>query len=450
MIILFGATGDLAKKKLLPALFSLHRKGELKMPLLCIGRRELSKEGYVKELGLQMFEHDPNYQSFLKQLHYLAVSLDGDPTEFKKLVAKFKGTSQMYVYLAISPELFTPTVKFLKRSNILDTKTRIAFEKPFGRDLRSAVALDKSLRGVFGEKQIYRVDHYLGKDLVDNMLTMRFANRLFESLWSAKDIENVQIVLSEDVGVEGRGGYYDTSGAIRDMVQNHIVQLISLVAMEPPKDRNAEAIRDAKVAVVKRLEPVTSSELVIGQYRGYLSEEEVATGSRTETFVAFKTGVKTPRWKGVPFYVKTGKKLAEKYSEINLVLKRGSKLFASDNNVISIRLGPKQEGIALQTLTKMPGTAKDTHTSTLEFCYKCEFGPNSAESYERILHELFTGNHARFTRSDELLESWKFTDALIRKAKNAKLHQYAAGTEPQETQRLIKSGWVRVARKLTI
>lgn len=467
MIILFGATGDLAKKKLLPALFSLYKKRKLEnVPVVCVGRRALSIEEYRSLMGLEMYAQDPSYLGFTKQLFYRAVSLDADGTQFSKEISdignRFK-TRKKLVYLSISQDLFDPTIKLLQRSKLLGSSTSVAFEKPFGQDLASSEKLHNSLKKVFKEHQIYRVDHYLGKDLVDNLMTMRFSNALFEQLWNRSVVDNVQIVLSEDLGIEGRGEYYDSAGAIRDMVQNHIMQVLSLTAMDLPLKSGAESIRDAKVSVIKKLAKVKPSDVVVGQYLsgnvagapvpGYLEESEVRKGSKTETFVAFKTFISSTRWKGVPFYIKTGKRLDSKYAEVNLVLKKPVNYGSVAANIISVRLGPKQEGIALQCNSQIPGT-REIKPITLEFCHKCEFGPNSAESYERLFGEMLSGNQALFARWDEVKESWKFTDALLKTARSSVLHSYAAGTSgPGASDLLLKKDnrfWVRVDRKLTI
>ncbi len=323
MIILFGATGDLAQKKLLPALFSMHKKGSLGVPLVCVGRRALTKVQYAELMKLPLYQRDPAYHSFMERLHYVQVDFDRPSDSFKATLEKLEvGTNaKKLIYLAIGEELFPPTLTFLKGSGVLGSGVRVAFEKPFGHDLVSATALNSSLGALFKEEQIYRVDHYLGKDLVDNILAMRFANPLFGRVWTGEIVDNVQIVLSEEGGIESRGEYYDREGAIRDMVQNHIMQILSLVAMESPRGLGAEAIRDAKVAALSKLSVVLSEDCVIGQYDGYHKEPEVARNSETETFVAFKTQVNTSRWKDVPWYIKTGKKLDKKYAEVNLVLK---------------------------------------------------------------------------------------------------------------------------------
>ncbi len=458
MILLFGATGDLAKKKLLPALFTLYKKKKLiDTPIVAIGRRQLTKQEYSEEMHLQELEKKDSaaFHIFLNNLHYHAVDIkDKNPISFINVVhdldKKHQCQGRKIAYLATSYELFSTILDFLKNANLLDAqKTIIAFEKPFGFNQSSARKLQKDIAKRVHEKNVYRVDHYLAKNMVDNLLTLRLENPLFSNLWYSKSIDNVQIIAVENFGVEGRGEYYDQSGAIRDLVQNHLLQIIALVAMELPKTYEAEAIRNEKLAVLKKLQVPRAKEIVKGQYEQYTNDSTIKPNSQTETFVAFKTLINTPRWKNVPFYVKTGKYLDKKCSEINIVLKKNKD---QKQNVISIRLGPDQEGIALQIVNK--AESNKTRQVSLEYCHKCEFGPNTPEAYERIFSEILSEDQTLFPRSDEVDTSWKFTDKLIKVAKKTPLHVYKRNiSDLQASKELLakdKREWVYVERKITI
>lgn len=467
-IILFGATGDLAKKKLIPALLKLYEKKELiDTPIVCVGRRAMTKQHYLEEIGFDTVHFTSSekpkesYFRCISNLTYCAVNMEEKyPAAFASLMreidARYHCEGHILCYLALDSSLFVPALDLMQRARVLNKKTNVAFEKPFGRDLASARVLDRALARFLSENQIYRVDHYLGKDLVDTLLTLRFANPLWNAIWNATYLDSMQITLAEDFGIEGRSEYYDKTGAFRDVVQNHLLQLVSLVAMESPQTLDACALRDEKVAILKKLGPVTPSNMVLGQYEGYHQEKGVAPRSRTETFVAFKTTIRTPRWKGVPIYIRTGKALAQRYAEVNLLLKPlKNPLFsyAKAPNIISIRIQP-QEGIAVYCYVKQPGTQQDIHPVTLEFCHACEFGPNTAEAYERLLLEMMRGNQTLFARRDEVEESWKFTDAFMKKAATHKIAPYPQGSMGPSAANLLiqrdKHEWVFVERKMTL
>lgn len=459
-LLIFGATGDLAKKKLLPALFALYRKKRLvNTPIVAIGRRPMTKEAYLEEIGFKALEqkHKPTYDIMQSNLTYLAVNLEGKhpatlASHIKEIDTRYRCNGELVCYLATSHTLFTAILTLLKRARLLDKKkTRIAFEKPFGTSKKSAEQLDHTLHANLPESQIYRVDHYVGKSIVSMLETIRFNNPLFANIWKAPLVDHVQIVALEDFGIAGRGQYYDAEGATRDMVQNHLLQLVALTAMERPKKEGAEFIRNEKMRILKKMRAVAPDDIVRGQYDGYTQEENVARGSQTETFIAFKTSIATPRWKNVPFYIKTGKALDKKYSEINLILKAKK---GETPNVISVRIGPDQEGIAILAYTKELATRNTLRPITLEYCHKCEFGPNTPEAYESILNDFIEGDKTIFTRSDELLASWKFTDNLIKNLRKTPLHMYKQGSRgPLEADRLLnKKGhaWTYFERKITI
>jgi glucose-6-phosphate 1-dehydrogenase len=471
MLVLFGATGDLTKRKLMPALYSLYARGITRgMPVVCLGRRNLSRGQFIKLLSFNEFIPHADkklLRGFLKSIRYVQVDLSAqDFSDFRNSVERidkeYSCKGNRVFYLATPPSLFERITEVLESSSLMKGKgwKRVVYEKPFGYDLRSARKLNKCIRSVFNEKQIYRIDHYLGKELVQNILVLRFANSIFEQIWNNRFIDHVEITLSETVGVEGRGKYYEKAGVIRDMVQNHVLQILSLTAMEPPKSLSAAAIHDEKVRVLKSLQRLSPEELVVGQYGSgvingkkvapYIKEPNVAPDSKTATFAALKVFVNTKRWRGVPFYLRTGKSLGASYEEVNLVLKDVScDLFCKNKgfkgqNVINIKIKP-DEGISIMFNSKIPGSMK-LHTVRMEFCHKCEFGTNTPAAYEKLLHEIFLGDQTLFTRWDEVEASWKFIDHILKIAKNRtpSLYRARSAGPPEAGELLQKDGhqWV--------
>jgi glucose-6-phosphate 1-dehydrogenase len=474
-VVIFGATGDLAKKKLIPSLYRLYSQGVIdEFPIICVGRKRMSDEAYLKFLDIGKYDKDrKKLKKFVKHLRYIDVDLNKSMCfELAEIVQVFDKkcgcAGNKIFYLALPYFLFGKTIGLIKNCGLLNGRgsKKIAFEKPFGSDLKSAEILHKQIGRFFREEDIYRVDHYLGKELVENIVALRFANSLFEHLWNTDSIDNVQITLAEDIGIENRGGYYDKSGAIRDMVQNHILQLIALVGMEPPKSLNADDIRNEKVKVLKNLRSVRKKDLVIGQYVkdpdsiGYRNEKNVDKKSITESFVAFKTYINNSRWRGVPFYVRTGKRMNKKYSEINIVLKDVTcgifqRERAKHANVISIRTNPK-ESVDFLFNAKIPFTRNELKEAVMEFCHKCEFGPNTPEAYETLFHQLLQGNQGLFTRWDEVKASWRFVDNMKRMIKNKriKLLPYRANSEgPNESFSLLRRdgrNWKNIKRRFAL
>ncbi|MEK6899139.1 MAG: hypothetical protein AABW79_03525 [Nanoarchaeota archaeon] len=393
MIILFGSTGDLAKKKLCPALYSLHKKGLIDEEIVFVGRRDIDIEEYIELSGLSSFANDGGLMDFVKKAHYIKADIDKPNGEFKKLIEKISFSDKV-IYLATADNLFLKIISFLDKEKVLDKKTRVAFEKPFGHDLKSAKELDKKLGDYLEEEQIFRVDHYLGKDFVDEILNFRVSGK-FEEKWNGNFIDNFQITISEDMGIEGRGEYYDKAGAIKDIVQSHMLQLLSLVAMERPKSDDLKSIRGSKFELLQRLEKVKKENCIVGQYEGYTEDDEVTKGSKTETFIAVKIFVDNPRWEEIPFYLKTGKKLDKKHTSVNVLMK--------DKSIVSFSAKGKDE------------------------------------AYQKIFSDLISGNKIRFVGNDEVDESWRFTDLLINVAKKSKLCIYEIGSRgPREADVLLK------------
>ncbi|MEW9671043.1 glucose-6-phosphate dehydrogenase [Ammoniphilus sp. 3BR4] len=476
-IILFGATGDLAKRKLFPALFSLYQRGLLPASFTVIGvaRKDLSNAAFrdhvlhsLQEFGRYKAGQEDAWQRFAEHLDYVAVDL-ADAGSYAKLTTTLKQAEEKFqlpgnrvFYLAISPDLFGKVSSNLKGSGLLETNgwKRLVIEKPFGHDHHSANELNDQIRSVFQEEEIYRIDHYLGKEMIQNIEVIRFANSFFEPLWNNNHIANVQITSSETVGVEERGGYYEKSGALRDMVQNHMLQMVTMIAMEPPSRLVTEAIRDEKVKVLRSLRRFAVDEVkdycIRGQYEkgsiaekeviGYRQEPGVAPDSTTETFISAKLFIDNFRWAGVPFYIRTGKRMPNKATEIliqfktlpkNLYFNKQGNL---EPNLLSIRIHP-QEGIYFKLNAKKPGTDGVVSPIPLDFCQNCETGFNSPEAYERLLHDCLEGDSTFFTRWDEVSLAWKFVDPISAAFTQGKvdLLPYAAGTwGPQASSEMLQ------------
>jgi len=458
MIIIFGGTGDLTRRKLLPSLYHLLKKKQLTdcTPIVCLGRQKITRESFLKNLTIDKFIEDSDdavVQDLLGRIEYLSFDvLTGSPPEFyagiEAIRQKYKCAANSLIYLALPTTVFQKTAELV--GVLLDETCwqRVVFEKPFGEDVVSARKLNESIMSVLREDQIFRVDHYLGKELVQNILTLRFANEIFASTWHEQIIDHIQITVSETLGVEKRAGYYDRSGAVRDMVQNHLLQLLSFVAMEPPRAGTADALRDAAAAVIGHLRPVEKKDVVLGQYGsgfvgtspvvGYTAEDGVSDESVTETYVALRTYVDAPRWQGVPFYLRTGKRLKHRYADIRLVFKHKTSPLGTipdEPNMIIIRIQP-DEGIALTFNVRKPGDSGNTESVLMDFCHHCHFGPNTPEAYESILRNVMLGDHSIFPRWDWIEASWKYIDGLRRIVSPP--GNYTAGSEgPVEADTLL-------------
>jgi glucose-6-phosphate 1-dehydrogenase len=451
VITIFGATGDLTKRKLIPALFNLYRQGKLKdTKIIAVGRKPLTDESIRDELK-QFVKGDWNSFKGLITYHQLEFH---DVKAYDALKAKLGSEQQRLFYLATAPESFPVIIKQLHRTGVASKNPkgwhRVVFEKPFGHDLKSARQLNKEITAIFNEKQIYRIDHYLGKEFVQNILVLRFTNPIFESLWDARHIDNVQIISIESDGVLERGGYYDQSGALRDMVQNHLLQLLSLTAMEMPKSLDADDIRNQKIKALKSVKLSTDlkKNVVLGQYTAggnipdYRNEKDVKPYSATETFVAMKLALNNKRWKGVPFYLRTGKALTHKYAEIAITFKQTPcKLFHGPKgnlatNTLVIRIQP-DEGVKLQFNLKEPDQDAAAAPYSMDFSHEAEFGMNTPEAYERLLYDVLRGDQTLFTRWDEVEHAWKIVDK-VRSCKSP-LQFYKAGTHgPEAALQLLK------------
>jgi glucose-6-phosphate 1-dehydrogenase len=453
-IVIFGATGDLAEKKLLPALHKFIIDKEFSLPIICCGRKQFSQEEFLDLVGLSDTE-----ETFKKHLHYLQLDFEEPDKEAfltlaEKLDEEYACKGNFVFYFSLPFSVFEPAIKFIKNSGINKQKgnVKLAFEKPFGDDLKSAKELQKSISSAFTDDQIYLVDHFLGKEFIQNLLVLRFTNRMMDQIWNGNHIDHVQITLAEDFGVDGRGSFYDNTGAIRDVVQNHILQLVALIGMDCPESLVSSEAKELKAAFLSKLCKVDKDKIVIGQYQsgvvdgkkaaGYREEEDVEEDSKTETFVAFRFFVEHPNWEGVPWYVRTGKRLNENRVDIQIVLKKTDKLIESQKNTkIHLSLKPDTE-IAIAFNSKEIGKKQRVDTKELDFCFSCLGSVNSPDAYELIFEDILQGDHTIFVSWEEVFESWKFADDLIQKSKELSsrhLNLYPAGSQgPDAAKELIE------------
>ncbi len=458
-LVVFGATGDLAQRKLIPALFYRDEQGQLPPGSRIIGssRRAMNNDEFKAfafkaiESFVREQERKPDVIArFLKRLSYVAAE-PGIDDGWPKLAGALTGEEARVrvFYLAVGPDLFGPICDRLGKHGLVSQNSRVVVEKPLGKNGASAEALNDQIGRVFPEPSIYRIDHYLGKETVQNLMALRFANALFEPLWNNNHIDNVQITVAETLGVESRAGYYDTSGALRDMVQNHILQLLCLVAMEPPVSMDANGVRDEKLKVLKSLKPISvdkfDARIVRGQYRSGASADGPVAGyldelgnqdSTTETFVALKAEIGNWRWSGVPFYLRTGKRLPSRVSEIAVQFKPVSHLIFDKtagpiaSNRLVLRLQP-DEGVKLWLMIKDPGPGgmRLQHVP-LDMTFAEAFGVRNPDAYERLLMDVMRGNQTLFMRRDEVAAAWQWIDPILDywKASGDAPKPYTSGT----------------------
>ncbi|GCA48619.1 MULTISPECIES: glucose-6-phosphate dehydrogenase [Sinorhizobium] len=468
--VVFGGTGDLAERKLLPALYHRQMEGQFTEPTRIIGasRASLSHDEYRKFASDALKEHlkagefnEAEVEKFTSRLYYVSVDAKSEQgwDDLKKLLEEGKDRTRAF-YLAVGPAIFSDISEKIRDHKLITRNTRIVVEKPIGRDLASATELNDTIGKVFREEQIFRIDHYLGKETVQNLMALRFANALYEPLWNSAHIDHVQITVSEAVGLENRAGYYDKAGALRDMVQNHILQLLCFVAMEAPTSMDAEAVRDEKLKVLRALKPITASNVeqvtVRGQYRagassggpvkGYLEELEGGV-SNTETFVAIKAEISNWRWAGVPFYLRTGKRMAGRMSEIVITFKQIPHSIFDQSagrisaNQLMIRLQPN-EGVKQSLMIKDPGPGgMRLRNVPLDMSFAEAFAVRNADAYERLLLDVIRNNQTLFVRRDEVEAAWQWIDPILKawEATGQQVQGYTAGTwGPSQSIALIE------------
>ena len=453
-IVIVGSTGDLAQRKLLPALYNLHLAGLLPTEGRIIGyaRRPFSDDEFRAEAAnaIREFSRTPldegSWPGFVERLTYVSGQQEGFEGVRKRCTQ-----DQRLVYLSVPPSAFEPTIRDIGAARLVEG-TRLVVEKPFGHDLQSSRKLADTIHDVFQESQVFRIDHYLGKETVQNILVFRFGNAVFERVWNRDAIDHVQFTVAESIGIEGRGDFYEETGALRDILQNHVFQVLALLTMEPPSSFQSEAVRDEKSKLFHAMRPLDASDVVRGQYTrsssggkilpGYREEEGVEPDSQTETYAAIRLHIDNWRWAGVPFFLRTGKRMPHRTTEVSVVFRRapiqvfgGTSVEHLDPNILRISIQP-EEAISFRFLAKQPGPEVSVDPVTMEFSYGESFRTQPAEAYERLLHDAMNGDPTLFARSDGVDRSWEVVDPILDELPPVRF--YAAGTwGPAESDALI-------------
>jgi len=447
VLVLFGATGDLAKKKLFPALYNMARSGFLTTDVVGVASTKWNHEEFVAYAldSIKNVVKDPDEKvlSLLDKHLDLVVGKYQEQTLYDDLAKRLEGKHNIVIYLAIPPSAFEQVTRGLHAAGLMG-RVRLVVEKPFGRDLKSAIHLQDSLEAVLPEERIFRIDHYLGKESVEDILIFRFANSIWEPVWNHRYIASVQITMAEDFGIEGRGAFYDGVGALRDVLQNHLLQVLALIAMEPPSEINAHNMEDEKLKIFRAIAPLKPEHVVRGQYVGYLDEAGVASHSDTETFAAALVHIDNWRWAGVPFYLRTGKALAETTLEVIIEFKQPPRMLFAESqagapNILRFRLG-KKDGVDIELLAKSPGDSLSTQPVQLNVEFSAALGERQ-EAYERLLRAAMSGDHMRFTRIDSVLETWRILENVI--SGEPALFPYFVGSwGPERANELVGGEWI--------
>jgi glucose-6-phosphate 1-dehydrogenase len=482
ILVIFGASGDLTGKKLIPALYNLMDDGLLPANFVCVGfaRREKTHEAFRAEMS----EHIKNYsrtkaeerelEAFTEKLFYFQSDFDNDDG-YKNLNGYLGDLDKKYgtmgnriYYLSVQPSYFSPIAEKLQQHGFIyddadkSKFSRLIIEKPFGHDLNSALDLQAEMTKNLAENQIYRIDHYLGKETVQNLLVFRFSNAIFEGLWNNRYVDNIQITVGESIGIEERGDFYESAGLVRDIIQNHLMQVLSLVTMEPPSSLSADSIRDEKVKLLSAIRHYKDDEIdkftLRGQYKegfvngesvsAYRNENKVDPQSNVETFAAMRLSIDNWRWAGVPIYIRAGKRLPKRATEICVMFKKPPGVLFNKNehesapNCFIFRIQPN-EGISVACNSKVPGTANLIQPVTMDFQYDNFFGKSVPEAYERLIHDCIMGDNTLFARVDEAIHSWRFITPILERWQNQKFSEkdfYNAGTwGPAGAEMLLKS-----------
>jgi len=453
VIVIFGANGDLSRRKLLPSLYHLYREGMMPEDFRVIGssRSELSDQDFIELARDSVTKHgrcrvDEAWESFAQRLSYAPTAFGPDNTsqveeDVYRAERELGGNPRRLFYLSVPPSVFPAVTQGLAKSG-LGENSRVVFEKPFGSDLESFRELDAVVRDCLNDDQVYRIDHFLGKETVQNILAVRFANGMFEPVWNRQHIDHVQIEVPETLGIGSRAGFYEGVGAMRDMIVTHLFQVLSFIAIEPPASFTPKSLMDEVAKVFESMAPIDADRVVYGQYDGYRDEDGVAPNSNTETFAAVEVSVDNWRWSGVPFYLRTGKKLADSRQLVTLAFRapprqmfRDVRTRSFNHDHLTIDLGPN-EGLRLSFLAKAPGPAIELDQAHMDFRYEGSFGSNLIGAYERLIHDALTGDRTLFTRADGIERTWEIVQPILET--HDAVYGYEPGSwGPEEANQLI-------------